>query len=696
MAGRPDTPLGAPAGTRPVPVLNEHHRRHLLASCRYVDRLLSDIDNILTAADSGSPFSRYANDLSPALRRLLRDYFARLRADMLRILDQHHAMPDERPFSTVHSIRTALGFVEISIEELKPEYMRGYGEVPAALVPEINGLVEELQSVVRTLDQALAQGEAGDLHERLARLGRAGANVSVLATLERVIADQGLVEFRPALDTALARLEDQRFEIAVFGRVSSGKSSLLNHLLGQPVLPVGVTPITAVPTRVMHGSTAEVEVQFADRRPERTGLERLHEFVTEQDNPANTKHVTRLVVRVPAPRLSDGIVFVDTPGLGSLATSGAAEALAYLPRCDLGVVLIDAAATLTPDDVATVHRLNDAAIPAMVVMSKADLLDAPDLERARIYAGDHLSRDLGVRIGVHAVSVMPSHQRLLDTWMDDELRPLLARHRELARQSVQRKIGALRTGVEATLRARLARRNARAETSAPPVANALKIEQQLRTASGAFDDVRQAIDAIGDVRDVDVEAALRRIAAIVVHARLTQPAPSPAATMVTQALTAVSNDTAERLTRVLTTLADGSRQALIDAARALGLPDPATDDEWTSLMRELPQADPGTLVVQLRLPFLGLLGRRVATARIRGAVRAQVGAQITGALDTHARLLRSWGARALTRLRQQFDAQAQIYRAQLAGALAGPSVDAGTERALQELQGTTARVTPSV
>jgi GTP-binding protein EngB required for normal cell division len=676
-------------------VLNEHHRRHLLASCRYVDRLLSDIDNILTAADSGSPFSRYTNDLSPALRRVLRDYFTRLRADMLRILDQQHAMPEERPFSTVHSIRTALGFVEISIEELKPEYMRGYGEVPAALVPEINGLVEELQSVVRTLDQALAQGEAGDLHERLARLERAGADVSVLAALERVIADQGLVEFRPALDTALARLEDQRFEIAVFGRVSSGKSSLLNHLLGQPVLPVGVTPITAVPTRVMHGTTAEVEVQFADRRPERTGLERLHEFVTEQDNPANAKHVTRLVVRVPARRLSDGIVFVDTPGLGSLATSGAAETLAYLPRCDLGVVLIDAAATLTPDDVATVHRLNDAAIPAMVIMSKADLLDAPDLERAQLYAGDQLSRDLGVRIGVHAVSVMPSHQRLLDTWIDDELRPLLARHRELARQSVQRKIGALRTGVEATLRARMARQRAGAGTGGDLVADASKIEQQLRTASGAFDDVRRAIDILGDVRDIDVETTIRRIAAIVTDTLLTEPASGPAATMVAHALVTVSNDTAQRLTRMLATLADNSRRALTDAAHALDLPDPATDDEWRSLMRELPQADPGPLAVQLRLPLLGLFGRRVATARVRGALRTQVGAQIGGALETHARLLRSWGARALTRLRQQFDAQAQIYRAQLAGALAGPSIDAGTERALQELQGTTASPTPS-
>ena len=51
--------------------------------------------------------------------------------------------------------------------------------------------------------------------------------------------------------------------------------------------------------------------------------------------------MTRIVVELPSRGCRDGVVLVDTPGLGSLATSGAAETLAYLPRCDLGVVLID-------------------------------------------------------------------------------------------------------------------------------------------------------------------------------------------------------------------------------------------------------------------------------------------------------------------------------------------------------------------
>jgi small GTP-binding protein len=355
-----NAPLPADAG---APSLNENHRRHLLASCVYVDRLLADIDTIVATADSASPFARYVNDLSPALARVVRDYLTRLRTDMLRVLEQHHAMPESPRISAVHAIRTAL-------------------------------------------------------------------------------------------DTALARLEDQRFEVAVFGRVSAGKSSLLNHLMGQTVLPVGVTPITAIPTRVTYGATASVDVEFADRRAERVDLDRLGDFVTEQQNPANAKHVTRIVVHVPAPRLQEGIVFVDTPGLGSLATSGAAETLAYLPRCDLAVVLIDAASTLTEDDIATLHRLQQAAIPAMVVLSKADLVSADDRDRAVAYTSRQLSTERGTPVAVRAISTAAGSEGLLDAWIEDDLRPLLARHRELAHASVLRKIGALRASAEAALEAR--------------------------------------------------------------------------------------------------------------------------------------------------------------------------------------------------------------------------------------------------
>jgi hypothetical protein len=50
--------------------------------------------------------------------------------------------------------------------------------------------------------------------------------------------------------THSAEQQAKSFEIALFGRVSSGKSSLLNAVLETNLLPIGVTPVTAVPTRI--------------------------------------------------------------------------------------------------------------------------------------------------------------------------------------------------------------------------------------------------------------------------------------------------------------------------------------------------------------------------------------------------------------------------------------------------------------
>jgi GTP-binding protein EngB required for normal cell division len=172
----------------------------------------------------------------------------------------------------------------------------------------------------------------------------------------------------------LDRLESKAFEIALFGRVSSGKSSLLNYIVQSDVLPVGVNPITAVPTRLAYGAEPKLLVWFAHKSSEQVDIARLPEFVTEELNPANSKHITRITVALPSARLRDGVVLVDTPGLGSLATAGAVETLAYLPRCDLGVVLIDAGSTLTEDDLGTIRALYEAGVPASVLLSKADLL----------------------------------------------------------------------------------------------------------------------------------------------------------------------------------------------------------------------------------------------------------------------------------------------------------------------------------
>ena len=390
--------------------LNEYQARRLRVTCQYIDKLLCGVEEILNISASKAAFPRYSGDVAPAQRRTIEDYISRIRAQLVRVLDGQGISREKPLIPTSRAIHVALGTIDIAVEELKPEYMCGYGELPEAAATELNGIVGELRGLVSKLDRYLAEGVGQDLKLRLQRLEQKSNDLELLSKIEEIAANRGLVEFRTTIGSILDRAEDKTFEIAVFGRVSSGKSSLLNAILDADVLPVGVTPITAVPTRITYEEKPSMTVSFAEAPAKTMEVTRLAEYATEQQNPGNAKHVTRITVTLPAGRLRDGVTFVDTPGLGSLATSGAAETLAYLPKCDLGVVLIDAGSTLTTEDLQTILTLQEAAVPAIVLLSKADLLALNDREKIIDYVRQHIVSDCNLELHVRPVSVL-AHTR---------------------------------------------------------------------------------------------------------------------------------------------------------------------------------------------------------------------------------------------------------------------------------------------
>jgi GTP-binding protein EngB required for normal cell division len=350
--------------------LNEHQQTRLRVTCQYIDKLLADAEDILHAATSQSPFPRYLADITPAQIRVVEDHIRRLRSQLVRTLawQQMRPVPPDIPAS--RAILSNLTFVDIAIEELKPHYMRGFGAVPDDAVSELNGVVHELRALITGMERYLNQELNQDLEGRLLQLERTGIDVVLLRLMEQIATRNGLVEFHLRINALVSRLEEDTFEVALFGRVSSGKSSLLNALLGTAILPVGVNPITAIPTRLRYGNALKVAVTYGDGRNAQVSIGELSRLVTERGNPGNSKNIVRAVVEVPSPRLQEGIMLVDTPGLGSLAKRGGAETLAYLPSCDLALLLIDAGATLNEEDIGTLRLLYEASIPALVLLSK--------------------------------------------------------------------------------------------------------------------------------------------------------------------------------------------------------------------------------------------------------------------------------------------------------------------------------------
>jgi len=660
--------------------LNSNHERRLSVTCRYIDKLLADMETALNVSSSKLAFPQYAPDLSPVERRVIEDYIGRIRAQLTRVLDGQNLSRPPADIPVTRSLHSTLTFVDIAVEELKPSYMRGYGEVAPEAAVELNGIVGELKGLVRQLDQYVVRGARENLDERLRRLEQTGAEVPLFHNLETIITRHGLVEFRSTLSMILDRLEDHSFEIAVFGRVSSGKSSLLNTMLETDVLPVGVMPITAVPTRLAWGESPEVNVWFAHRCPERFEISRLSEFVAEPLNPGNEKHVTAVVVHMNSPRLRDGITFADTPGLGSLATRGAAETLAYLPRCDLGVVLIDAGSALTPDDLRTIQILYEAAIPATVLLSKADLLSVEDCSRVIEYVKDHIRGELELDLAVHAVSVVRESKELLARWFEQDIAPLYQQRQELKALSIRRKLGRLRQSVEAALRGRLRRQD---QAPLNQSEHLRTVESELRQAGGRLEAMKDTAKRIAGELEHSTSRVLRTAGTSLVDSwRSPGSTTESSSELVTSAVTRTVEEQTENLRR-MEVLAHQLHETLQSTAKALEIEDVPAQEEFTSVLREMPVFALGQLKLHLRRTVLvTMLGRRASQSFIAKKLIGSIGSQLTRSLSTYCALLDDWSERTLGQVQRRFDAYANNYRAQAERLLGNQELRSGQDEDL--------------
>ncbi len=242
----------------------EYHQRHVRTTFQYIDKLLSEAEHTMVDASSPSPFQRHSDDTTPIQRKVTHDYILRIREAMQRVMEELNIPPPEQHSGAVWAAAINLMYCSISLNELTPERMRAYGPLSPEAADRLDGIRAELDGLVAKLRSYLGKGAGGDLQQRLQQLGKTGDEIRLLTEIERIVTAHGLVEFRGTLGMLLDRMESAAFEAGVFGRVSSGKSSLLNYILQTDVLPIGVTPVTAIPTRISYGPVAQAGIEFAE------------------------------------------------------------------------------------------------------------------------------------------------------------------------------------------------------------------------------------------------------------------------------------------------------------------------------------------------------------------------------------------------------------------------------------------------
>jgi ribosome biogenesis GTPase A len=205
------------------------------------------------------------------------------------------------------------------------------------------------------------------------------------------------------LDSLRERLATERFQLAVLGQFKRGKSTVINALLGQSVLPTGVVPVTAIATFIEPAATSSIRVTYSSGKVKDFELngpealrERLIAFVTEEANPRNTLNVARVDVFFPTELLERGVVLIDTPGVGSTLRHNTAAADAVLPECDAALFVVSPDPPITEIEIDYLARIRQTVARLIIVLNKIDMIEPHEREKAVAFLRDVLVDHAGL------------------------------------------------------------------------------------------------------------------------------------------------------------------------------------------------------------------------------------------------------------------------------------------------------------
>jgi predicted GTPase len=213
-------------------------------------------------------------------------------------------------------------------------------------------------------------------------------------------------EFEPdrdRLDGLRQRLREERFYLAVLGQFKRGKSTLINALLGEEVLPTAIVPLTSIPTFLRGGEQLTARVQFDNGQSEerfagpdaKALVQFLARFVTESANPRNRLGVRQVETMHPSPLLRQGVVLIDTPGIGSTFRHNTEATVNFLPQCDAALFVVSADPPITEVEVEFLKLAHRKLARLFFILNKVDYLDPQEREVAVTFLQQVLCEQVG-------------------------------------------------------------------------------------------------------------------------------------------------------------------------------------------------------------------------------------------------------------------------------------------------------------
>jgi predicted GTPase len=162
------------------------------------------------------------------------------------------------------------------------------------------------------------------------------------------------IGFEQRVQAARSRLCRERMNLLVVGEFSRGKSTFINALLGQPVLPSRVNPTTATITVLEGQEERKMIIIYQDGQTKDVSLpaEKVNKYldsiVTTLNN--DVQQVKQVMITWPGRLEEWNCRIVDTPGVNDLDEVREEITYRYLSQADACIVILDSQQPLSESE----------------------------------------------------------------------------------------------------------------------------------------------------------------------------------------------------------------------------------------------------------------------------------------------------------------------------------------------------------
>lgn len=236
------------------------------------------------------------------------------------------------------------------------------------------------------------------------------------------------------------KLQDNEVTIAVIGQFKRGKTTLVNSILGKKLLPTGIVPITAAVTRIEYGKESS-KVYFKNGLSRETAISELQDYISEQKNRDNEKGVAEVELHTESDFLKDGMILVDTPGVGSVHESNSRSAYDFARESDGVIFMLSVDSPVNQIEIDFLRSVKKYAGKFYFTVNKTDTIGRDDLREYLEYCTSLISDIMGCdEKEVRIIPISAKEETNIDVLADTIRNDLLTQAPEIMKQSVTLKL----------------------------------------------------------------------------------------------------------------------------------------------------------------------------------------------------------------------------------------------------------------